>query len=240
MKIKLLGKNLDDIRRELKNFPIEEVETGFDFIITHGGDGALLGAEREYPGIPKFALRDAATAPTCSRHSLHTLLDDFCNGRLEISELPKLEAKCSSGTLTAVNDLFLHNLERCSALRYQVAIDGEIYAKEVLGDGACMASVHGSTAYYRSITRSIFRVGIGLAFSNSTEEPDHLVLDSSSTVELTVIRGPGIVIADNSPVQLPVQVGETVTFRQSDRKAYICGLDTFMCQDCRKLRHQKL
>ena len=54
---------------------------------------------------------------------------------------------------------------------------------------------------YQSITHSIFRVGIGLAFSNSTEEVSHLVLSESSVIEIEVVRGPGILIADNSPVR---------------------------------------
>ena len=122
-------------------------------------------------------------------------------------------------------------------MRYQVRIDGEIYADEVRGDGVCFASVHGSSAYYRSITRGMFRTGLGLAFSNSIVDVDHLVLEESSIVELTVIRGPGMVIADNAPGELIVNAGETVEFRQLDETVTILGLDGFMCSKCRKLRH---
>ena len=59
MKIKLTGKNLEDIRPLLPRFGLEEVEEDFELIICHGGDGALLGAEREWPGVLKFPLRDA-------------------------------------------------------------------------------------------------------------------------------------------------------------------------------------
>ena len=68
MKIKLLGKNLDDIRPLLTKYGFDESDGEVELIVTHGGDGALLGAERDFPGIPKFPLRDAATAPTCSCH----------------------------------------------------------------------------------------------------------------------------------------------------------------------------
>ena len=56
MKIKLLGKNLGDIRPLLNELGFEECERDFELIVTHGGDGALLGAEREYPGVPKLPL----------------------------------------------------------------------------------------------------------------------------------------------------------------------------------------
>ena len=114
---------------------------------------------------------------------------------------------------------------------------GEAAAK-IVGDGVGLSSVHGSTAYYRSITHSLFRVGIGLAFSNSTETVDHMVLAESSTVEIEVVRGPGLLVADNSP-GVAVGEGEIVTMRQSGDFALIYDLADFMCPECRALRHHK-
>ena len=68
MKIKLVGKNLEDIRPLLGEFGLEETEREFSLVIAHGGDGALLGAEREFPGVPKLPIRDARTAPLCPEH----------------------------------------------------------------------------------------------------------------------------------------------------------------------------
>jgi len=237
MKVKLLGKNLDDLRPLLGRFGMEEADRDFELIITHGGDGALLGAEREYPGVPKLPLRDAATAPTCCEHELRRRLRHFADGSAKLSKLPKLEALVRDQRLFAINDVFLLSADRRSALRYRVRIDGELYAGEVMGDGVGLASLHGSSAYYRSITHSLFRVGIGLAFSNSTEEVDHLVLSEKSVVEIEVVRGPGIVVADNAPDMPPVEVGECVTMRQSDKFANIYDLAGFMCPLCRRLRH---
>ena len=139
--------------------------------------------------------------------------------------------------LTALNDVFLHNADFASALRYRVKIDGELYANEVAGDGVCLATPHGSSAYYRSITHSLFRTGIGLAFSNSTEEVDHLVLDENSSVEVTITRGPGILLADNSPERITVNEGDTVVFSKSEEYAQVFDLAGFMCPKCRLLRH---
>ena len=73
MLVKLLGKNLNDITPLLDKYDLTVTESGsFDAVITHGGDGAMLGAERVYPGIPKFPIRDAATAPTALNISLKT------------------------------------------------------------------------------------------------------------------------------------------------------------------------
>jgi len=240
MNIKLLGKNLDDIRPLLAKYHmVESAGDDVDLIVTHGGDGALLGAQRDYPGIPKLPIRDAATAPTCSLHTAAQVLEAFQSGKLILYRTPVLEARCGKEVIRGINDLVIHSREWVSALRYRVSIDGEVYAREVVGDGLCFSGVHGSTAYYRSVTRGIFKVGVGLAFFNTTEAVDHLVLPENSIVTVEILRGPGVMIADNDPRKIPVEVGETITFRQTGDRAEIWGLDGFMCSECRTLRHRK-
>ncbi len=236
-RVKLMGKNLDDVRPKILARGMEIVDDNFDLVIAHGGDGTLLWSERDYPGIPKLPLRDARTAPQCQDHSYDKVLDSLLADKLEITVLPKLEGIYKDKRLVAVNDIFVHNLERASALRYQVLIDNELYANEIVGDSVGVATVHGSTAYYRSITQSIFRVGMGLAFSNSTEEINHLVISEQSEVAIRVFRGPALIIADNSPEMVEVPEHGEVIIRQAAEKAVIYGLKGFMCPECRVLRH---
>lgn len=241
MKIKLLGKHLDEIRGLLDSRQMFDCGSEIpELVITYGGDGALLGAERVYPGIPKLPLRDFATAPVCPEHHAGRILDEFLEGKLTLTHLPRLCAQTAGEKLFGINDLVIHSLEYTSALRYRVFIDDELYAPEVVGDGVCFAGVHGSTAYYRSITRGVFHVGVGLAFSNSTEVVDHLVLPEKSVVTVEILRGPGIVMADNDPYKIRVNVGEKVSLRQIDESAAVWGLDGFMCPECRYLRHHLL
>lgn len=240
MKIKLLGKNLDEIRPLIKHSGMEETSGIPELVITYGGDGALLGAEREFPGIPKLPLRDAPTAPTCGDHYAEKIIAAFLAGELEAVKLPKLRAETSGGILSGINDLVIHSAEYTSALRCRVFIDGELFAGEVIGDGVCFAGSHGSTAYYRSITKGIFREGVGLAFSNSTEDIDHIVLPESSKVTIEILRGPGVLMADNDPHKIQVDVGEKVTMYQTGDYALIWGLTGFMCPRCRHLRHRSL
>ena len=239
MKIRLLGKNLDDIRPLLKELGFEETTGECELIVTHGGDGALLGAEREFPGVPKLPLRDAATARPCPEHDARTRLEKFLRERPEPVKLPKLAGVFEGHTLYGINDVFLHRSRPTSALRYRVGIDGAPYGEEIVGDGVGLSSVHGSTAYYRSITHSIFRVGVGLSFSNSTEEVDHMVLDPASTVSIQVTRGPAILVADNTPRGIDVAEGGIVTMRQTEEYAYVYDLAGFMCPACRTLRHHR-
>lgn len=239
MFIRLIGKNLDDIRPLLGRFGMQEAgETDIpELVIAHGGDGSFLQSEQLYPGIAKLPIRDERTAPRCPDHSSEALLEAFCSGNCRSVILPKVAAACKGKVLTGINDVFLHNRDRVSALRYRVRIDGELYANEVVGDGVGLATVHGSTAYYRSITHSIFRVGIGLAFSNTTEEVSHLVLDAASRVSIEIVRGPGLLMADNAAEIIEANDGDTVEFYLSRDTVTVYLLNEFMCSKCRVLRH---
>ena len=240
MKISVIGKKCPHLKEmfraeHIELYPPEEA----DLIVVYGGDGSLLGAERMYPGIPKYPIRDSETAPLCPQHSLEQQFPLFLENKMERSFLPKLMATVDgSEKMYAINDIFVHNKIRTSALRYKVWIDGVLYAREIVGDGLGVATVHGATAYYRSITRSVFRVGIGLAFSNSTELVNHLVLPEDSVINIKIIRGPGELTADNSPEMPIVKDGSECEIRMSDLKAEMVGLDIFMCPECRRLRHQ--
>ena len=240
MRISVIGKKCPQLKEMLQaeNIKIYAPEEA-DMIVVYGGDGSLLGAERMYPGIPKYPIRDVETAPLCPLHSLEKQFPVFLGGKLEHSSLPKLMATVDGGEkMYAINDIFVHNRIRTSALRYKVWIDGVLYAREIVGDGLGVATVHGATAYYRSITRSVFRVGIGLAFSNSTELVNHLVLPEDSVINIKIIRGPGELTADNAPEMPLVKDGSECEIRMSDLKAEVYGLDFFMCPECRRLRHQ--
>ena len=237
MKIKLTGKNLQDIRPLLAEYGLEETEETPQLVISHGGDGAMLGAVREFPGIPLFPIRDAGTAPQCEEHQYGKQLAALRDNKLSRTILPMVAGEVNGKMIFGINDVFLHHADPCSALRYRVLIDGELYANEVVGDGVGIASIHGSTAYYKSITHSLFRVGIGLAFSNSTEEVNHLVLSEKSEILIEIVRGPGVLVADNSPGHIPVGEGDVIKFFQSEKYAEILGLDNFMCRKCRVLRH---
>ncbi|MEA4861924.1 MAG: hypothetical protein AB7F40_08460 [Victivallaceae bacterium] len=239
MKIKLVGKNLDDIRPVLAGYGLLEAEPeeSPDMVVAHGGDGTLLLAEQEFPALPKLPLRDAGTAPLCAEHSYDKQLTQFVNGHREITLLPKLRGETKNDYLLGINDVFIHNADRVGALRYRVWIDGELYANEIVGDGVGVSTVHGSTAYYRSITRSVFKVGMGLAFSNSTAEIDHLVVKDTSIIEVEIVRGPGLLVADNSPHTISLDKDDRVRIFRSGEYATIYNLDAFMCPCCRLLRH---
>jgi len=234
MRVYIAGRNIENIVSVVKNLNLEIVETSPDLVITHGGDGALLGAEREFPGIPKLPIRDL----TCDDHSsFKKTFDCFLAGKLKKTQLTKISGTVHGKEVIGINDVFIHNVDRGGALRYSILLDGEPYGHEIIGDGVGIATVHGSTAYYRSITHSIFKIGIGLAFNNSTEVTDHQVLPEDTEIQILLTRGPAMLIADNSPQTITLKAGDRVIMKKIKDQAVIYGLDTFMCAKCRKLRH---
>ena len=239
MRIAIRGRNLLDLKRLLRRFPLELTGTRPELVISYGGDGALLGAEREFPGIPKLPLRDHGTNPRCPRHTEEKILTALCEGRLRENRIIKLIATGPKGIqMQGINDIVIHNRITTSAVRYRIWLDDELYANRVVGDGLVTATPFGSTGYYRSITHSIFKLGIGLAFNNSTEPTHHLVISDESMVRVEILRGPAVLLTDNAPARVLLKQGDLVTLGKSHEEAVILGLETFRCPTCLRLRQE--
>ena len=80
---------------------------------------------------------------------------------------------------------------------------------------------------------------MGVAFSNSTELMNHLVLREDSIVKVRILRGAGELVFDNIKAPFSLKEGETVTIKMSKEKAAFLGLDLFMCRDCRRIRREE-
>lgn len=235
-RVAICGRNLTDLRRILRRFPFVVVEKNPDLVISYGGDGALLGSEREWPGVPKLPLRDRRSNPKCAEHQEEQILELLQAGALTEQRIIKLTASPKGRPLSAINDIVVHNRITTSAVRYRIWLDGELYANRVIGDGLVVATPFGSTGYYRSITHSLFKLGIGLAFNNSTEPTDHLVIPENTVIRVEIIRGPAVALADNSPSRIPLNHGECMEIHKSDEVATLLGVDIFRCSACGRLR----
>jgi len=239
LRVAICGRNLAELSRLLANYPtVSVVTTRPDLVISYGGDGALLGAERDFPGIPKLPLRDSGRNPQCAAHGEEQTLDLLVRGKLKPAPLFKLVADCGDRTLTAMNDIVLHNRVTTSAIRYRVWLDDELYANRIVGDGLVAATPFGSTGYYRSITHSLFKIGIGLAFNNSTEPTDHLVIGDDTVIRVEILRGPAVLLADNCPASHTIHLKrhDVITIRKARQTASVLGLDAFRCAACARLR----
>ena len=218
MKVILFGRNLDAIRPLIKKMGFKLVESRPNFVISYGGDGTLMQAEEKYPGIPKIILKGSLVCKKASCFSNEDVLKKIKSKRFKIKKYFKLEAVANAKKLLAVNDIVVHNKNPRHAIRYKVWIGGQEMSGDVIGDGVVIATPFGSTAYYRSITDSFFEIGIGLAFNNSTEQFDHMVLDENKKIKIKIIRGPAVVYADNQEKYIEeLCIGSEIIVKKSNK-----------------------
>ncbi|MCB9833531.1 MAG: NAD(+)/NADH kinase [Planctomycetes bacterium] len=235
MKLGILGTNAADVDSLLRQLGFEIVQDPrqADALVTYGGDGTLIGAEIEYPGVPKLPIRDGTSCVKCARHGDRAMLERLMRGELQETRLIKLEASVRGHKVTGLNDILIRNADLRSAVRFIVSVNGERATDEVIGDGLVISTPFGSSAYFRSITNTTFRNGIGIAFNNCTEFNNHLVLDEGDELLVEIIRGPASMTADNNPKVLDLDSGDDVRVHRSQGYARVFGLDALRCPYCR-------
>jgi NAD+ kinase len=237
LRVAVVGRHLEELHGLLRRFSIEITNEKPDVVISHGGDGSLLGAERLFPGVPKCPIRDRRMNPKCEKHTEEQILQQLVEGSLSAMELIKLEAVTSDNRrVCGINDLILSKENIASAVRFRLWLDGELYSGQIVGDGLVAATPFGSTGYYQSITHGSFRVGVGLAFNNSMDLLDHVVVAEDTRIEVELLRGPAVLLADNDPTRIGLRDGDRIIVRRRPEKTRVYGIDIFRCPDCFHLR----
>ncbi len=235
MKVLTLGRELSIINQQLESVGLTVVDKDPDIIVTHGGDGQLLRAEHQYPGIPKLAIRYNSICKMCVDHNTAHLIKMLSRNELQSTEIAKLTTSFNGQTFFALNEFSIHHVKPNQAVRFSVQINDEKQIHQAIGDGLVVATPFGSHAYYRSITNSTFRLGIGVAFNNSTEAVDHLVVKDTDIIKVTITRGPAYLLIDNHEHPERLEAGDSVVIEQSDQTARILGIDHLLCPDCGEL-----
>lgn len=193
-----------------------------DFVISYGGDGTLLRSEYVYPSIPKLFIKNTKLGKLAQKKENAEIIEEFFRGDYKIKSVKKIEAIINGkDRLLGGCEITLHNANPRSGVRYKVKIDDEEIHHELIGDGIIVCNSLGSTGYYKSITDSYFETGIGLAFNNSTEQADHIVLRNDRRIIITVTRGPGIIFADNQEEAYPLQEGDVIEFFESRKDMHL-------------------
>jgi NAD+ kinase len=179
---------------------VKSIKDNPDFVVSFGGDGTYLKSEFLYPNITKIFLKYSRKAILAHKKSNQEILKDILSGDFSIEEKNKLEASCTlldnnkklNKNLLAFGDVLVHNKDPRNGIRCRVYINGKaLQDEDVIGDGLLIATQIGSTGYYKSITRSYFTSDdmIGLAFNNSTEQINHIILKKDSEIKVEITRG---------------------------------------------------
>lgn len=233
MKILLFGKNSKNIEDLVRSLGVEIVTSSPDLVISYGGDGTLLSAERQFPGIPKLPIRDSLLCHKCASHMDEKVLKALLDGKLKLKEHKKLETEILYKTFYSLNDFVVRNSDPTHTIRFKTSSTTD---KLLIGDGIVIATPFGSTGYFKSITGQTFEEGFGVAFNNITEKVPPVFLKDNDQVNFKLIRGKATLSFDNNPDIFIIDEGSELIFKLSDQVAKIYEDTSLRCPNCQVIR----
>lgn len=249
IKVALFGKNSNSIIHLLREYGLEISDDKPDVIISYGGDGTLLSAERKFPSIPKLPIRDSKVCKKCPQHSTEHLLESLADGSLKSESFPKLEAKIGDEDILAINDIVIRNSTPMHAIRFKVFKNGHAITPDIIiGDGVVATTAFGSTGYYQSITRETLDKNFALAFNNTVAQFQPLKFADGDIIKIIIVRGPGSLSSDNNPKLISLKENEDMSgvrdnslkIFPSKHMANIYALSGLRCNKCVILRDRRL
>ncbi|MBI4014637.1 MAG: NAD(+)/NADH kinase [Candidatus Aenigmarchaeota archaeon] len=224
MRIAVFGRNrrlAGEYRKSIKSSGLIYDEKKPELVISLGGDGTFLMAERIYPGVPKLLIRDGNVCVKCEWDSLTPLLKHLKQRRFRLKEYRKLELRFRGKSKLAANDVVIRNKNPMHAIRFLVYVNGKRVDGTMIGDGLVIATPFGSTAYYYSITKKKFSKGIGIAFNNISADIRHVNLQDGAKIRIKMVRGPATLSWDNDPSVPVLKDGEEIEVKLSNSVARI-------------------
>lgn len=220
MKIHIFGRDIEkikDLKNKLNKFDVSYSEDDPDFVICYGGDGTFLIAERVFPNIPKILVKGSEISNKGHDKKVGDIVKSYLKKQYNIERIKKLKATAKVGLemreLIGVSDIVVRNSLPTEAIRFNIKIGDRIFEK-LIGDGVVVSTPYGSEGYFHSITRESFEEGIGVAFNNTTKHFQPLLLNGDEEIEIEVLRGPGVLVADNNRDFVNLEKGDKIYIKQ--------------------------
>ena len=235
IRIKLFGAAVAELIPLIEQYPnLQQVTEDPEIVVCYGGDGTLLAAELQYPGVPKVPILNSQRGHRCIPHPKEAVIKGLAEGKLTENSYMKLSGQVfRNGSdiplfdANALNEFAVHMGRINSAVRFKLWLDNEPYddSVEVLGDGFVICTPFGSTAYFNQITRGYFTRGVGIAFKATSEHTDHLVLPQETEMRVLITRGPAVLAFDSSLDYHTLEAGDELVVRQHSTGATILTCD---------------
>jgi NAD+ kinase len=218
-RIHIVGKSPEKvsvIKEKLASKGFCLVEENPEIVISYGGDGMFLIAERIFPGVPKILLRDSEVGNMTHDLDICEIIDLYVQGKFSMEETHKLKAirrgLFEVRELIGVNDIVIRNSLPTEAIRFRYRVNEGEWSSVLIGDGVVVSTPYGSNkgAYFHSIVRKKFDSGIGVAFNNVTDEREPLYLCDGDCLEVEIVRGIGVMVADNNRDSINLESGDRI------------------------------
>ncbi|MBI4038843.1 NAD(+)/NADH kinase [Candidatus Daviesbacteria bacterium] len=239
MRVLLNGQNTKNIEKLAKDLGLEIVYSNPQIVVTFGGDGTLLSAERHYPNIPKLPIRNSDFCKKCLNHADELVLKKLREDKLQLKEYRKLEITLLYKTFYALNDFVIRNSDPTHTIRFKTHPVSHVERNEgslLIGDGIVISTPFGSTGYFQSITRQTFDKGFGVAFNNTTQKIDPLYLSDQDLITFQLTRGKATLSFDNSPDIFTIDEDSQLVFKLSNQTAKIYADTSLRCPNCQIIR----
>ncbi len=231
-RVALFGNQSENLTPLFERYPnLEVTEDGPDVIVCYGGDGTLLSAELQWPGVPKAPILNSRRGHRCIPHAPEEVIEALARNRLVRNAYMKLECALyaaqrqerSDFQLTCLNEINVHMGRINSAVRFKMWVNNEPFENgvEIVSDGFVVCTAFGSTAYFKAITKGFFTRGMGVAFKETTYPVNHLVLPQEAEVALQVTRGPATLAFDNSTEYVELKRNDRLTIKKHNQDAVI-------------------
>jgi len=224
VRVAVVGLAKKIVERELSKHGLKLDRRSPQIVISFGGDGTALYAEKMYPGVPRIMIKHSSKCKKCNQHNFSKVLTALKNKKYKIVEEIKVEGSVNGKKLIGLNEVNIHNRPCTKAIRFSVAINNKTIAKEVIGDGLIVATPYGSGAYFYSIAGKTFKRGLGVAFNNPHKKLRSKVVNDKSKIKLRILRGKGLLCVDNNEKMIPLKTGDVVKIRKAVSKARIIEL----------------
>jgi len=227
MNVVVVGLKRKIVEDVLSKFGLKLNKKNPEIVISFGGDGTALYAERVYPGIPRILIKHSKTCNKCEEHDFSKIFSALKQGRFTITEEIKIEGVVNNDPkkrLVGLNEIVIHHKPLTKTIRFRVKVNGRLIEDKVIGDGLLVATPYGSTGYFHSITRMSFKKGLGIAFNNPIKKRKNLVVDADSVIKVEILRGDGLMVADNYERMIHIGKGDLITIKKMKEKARIIKL----------------